>query len=216
MLKICACFRSCVESLATWHQWRLNEAHVHRNSDLEHVNGIPGMAEFFDRASYGLGLYARELWTLFVEFVVITYQLKEKRHVRRQAFRSNMFNPFLLCYIDGIRAKRRVVQKHFDAVRAFLFQSGNRKSIQQSWKPARHCTIITGLLIRKQQSSATVSLRSGGKAVFGIKQDRARVRRENAAHMLLEFGDLLSRHFVRGQSGRFCEELAKRISLINR
>ena len=65
---------------------RLNEAHVHRDSDFDNVDGVTGIAKLLDGARDDIGLDAGELGAFFVHVVVVADEFEEKRNVSNGTF----------------------------------------------------------------------------------------------------------------------------------
>ena len=93
--------------------------------------------------------------------------------------------------------ERRIVEQNLDRVRAPIGDSLGGNMRQQIGQAAGLGIVVAALFIRQQQAGVGGARLRGGKAVFGIQQNRARVRRQNLRHRDLEFAHHLVRHLIR-------------------
>src|SRR5208283_1714723 len=88
--------------------------------------------------------------------------------------------------------------------------------MEQLRQPSWHGFVVTRFLVRQEQARVLRALLCRGQTIFRIQQNRARLRRQNAAHSLLELHQPLVRHRASIHALRFREQTPQRAALVNR
>ena len=106
--------------------YTFNKRHAHRHSYFENIDSVFRVGKFFKAARHDFRLQPCEFQRAHLHIIVVRNQLQEKRHIRDGALRPHTLDPRPFLIVDAHRAERRIIQKHFDAVRAFGHQPLDR------------------------------------------------------------------------------------------
>src|SRR5579885_52648 len=205
-----------IEGGATGIARRLEEFHVHRDTDFDDVNGIARLAKLLDGASDGVRLDAGEFGSLFVHVVVIADDLEKKGNVSRSALGADAFNPGGFGAVDFRRAEGRVVEQNFDRVRAGLPQPRDRKALQGGGEAAGDQFVVAGSFVGEEQARGGMAGGGSGQADFGVEEDGACIRSELRAHVRFKSGEQSRRNRLWRFAGSGGKELAEGAALVER
>ncbi len=87
----------------------------------------------------------------------------------------------------------RVVQQNLDAIGAGADEAADGPDVEQIGQAAGARVVVAAVFVGEQQAGILRAGSRGGEAVFGIEQNGAGVRRENARDGGLEFLEHLRR-----------------------
>ncbi len=94
----------------------------------------------------------------------------------------------MLGFVDGRGIERRVVEQDFDAIGSGGDDAPDRIMIEQIGQTAGLRIVVAALFVSQQQAGILGADFSGGKAVLGIEQNGAGMRRQDACDGFFEFG----------------------------
>src|ERR1700683_523055 len=146
-----------------------NESHLDRNLNLQEVNAVAVVAEFLNRSDDNFRLDASVFQTLLMALQIVAEELEDERNVVGAALVSNTLSESAFHVVDFGRIERRVVQEHLDAVGAGFLHTAHRPAIVEN-RQARGRSVVTGLLIGKQQA-CSISVLRRWESIFWIKQN---------------------------------------------
>ena len=110
--------------------------------------------------------------------------------------RADALDPGVLDFVDLGRIERRVVEQNLDAIGSRADEAADGPDVEQIGQTAGARVVVAAVFVGEQQAGVLRASARGGQTVFGIEQDGAGVRREDARDGGLEFlehlrGDVL-------------------------
>ena len=101
----------------------LDELHVDRHFDFQHVDAVLVLGEFGHGCLHDLRLLLRELQALLVRAFFVADEFEEEGNVVGAALVAKALDPGMLEVVDLLGIERRVVEQDLDAVGAGFLQA---------------------------------------------------------------------------------------------
>ena len=183
----------------------LNEGHVHRHLELEHVDAVAWVGELAGRGDDLAGLCVGVLGRLGIQAVeprgarVVGDELHEERHTLGAALIADALHEGALLVVDSVSLVRVVVEQELDGVGPGFLQPADAPHGEEVRQAAGRGGVVAGALVGNEQAAVLIAELGRRQAVLRIEQDSRGVRGELLRHEFLELHDVLGLGLVEGR-----------------
>ncbi len=209
-------FGLVVGLLALVGQRAFGVSQIDRDLDLQHVDVVAVLGELAHRLDHDLRFLLGEFQALLAStLLVVADELQEERNAVGLALVADALDEGVLFLVALFRLERRVVDQHFDGVRACFLDAAHGHVGQQVRLPARAGVVVPALFVAEQQSGVLVARGGGGHAPLRVQQDGARVRRQDLRNRRLELNHHCVRDLVDADAFTRGDGLLQRTALVH-